>query len=246
MLDAYASYLEGGGHFMYLGGNGYYWVTAHDPHRPHRIEVRRTDQGCRTFSLPPGNWHLSMTGEQGGLWRSRGRPPNQLFGLGSCGIGVGQGAPYRITDAARSDPRLSFLFRGAGLESASIIWDFELVQGATSGDEIDRLDYSLGTPQNAVIIATTKLAGGHSDNYTLMNEDCMFPLINTLGTTSDKVRSDLIYFETLSGGAVFSVGSINWVGQWLGRDTTTILRRSRRTHFMSSCVEVHLINGVRE
>ncbi len=34
---------------------GYYWVTAHEPTRPHRIEVRRANQGCRTFGLPPGN-----------------------------------------------------------------------------------------------------------------------------------------------------------------------------------------------
>jgi hypothetical protein len=37
-------------------------------------------------------------------------------------------------------------------------------------------------------------------------------MVNTLGTTCDKVRSDLVYFDTASGGAVFSVGSINWVG----------------------------------
>ena len=218
MLDSYASYLEDGGHFMYLGGNGYYWVTSHDTTRSHRIEVRRCDQGCRTFGLPPGNWHLSLTGEQGGLWRPRGRPPQKIFGVGSCAIGLGQGAGYGITDEARSDPRLSFLFHGAGLESASIIGDFAISLGAASADEIDRLDYSLGTPQNAVIIATTKQAGGHSDDFMLFNEESMFPMANVTGTTSDKVRSDLVYFETLAGGAVFSVGSMNWVNAmaWKG------------------------------
>ena len=212
MLNAYASFLASGGHFMYLGGNGYYWVTAHDTSRPHRIEVRRSDQGCRTFGLPAGNWHHSLTGEQGGLWRARGRPPNLLFGIGSCGIGVGKGAAYGITEEAKSDSRLSFLFKSTKLEPASIIGDFGLVQGAASGDEIDRLDYSLGTPKNAVIIATTKLAGGHSDEYTLFNEESGLPNINTTGTTSDRIRSDLVYFETASGGAVFSVGSICWAG----------------------------------
>ena len=52
MLDSYKAFLGNGGYFMYLGGNGYYWVTTHDPARPHRIEVRRADQGCRTFGLP--------------------------------------------------------------------------------------------------------------------------------------------------------------------------------------------------
>ncbi|KAF2464147.1 uncharacterized protein BDR25DRAFT_346840 [Lindgomyces ingoldianus] len=212
MLDAYDAFLAAGGFFMYLGGNGYYWVTGHDHERPHRIEVRRADQGCRVFGLPPGHWFLALTGEQGGLWRSRGRNPNRICGLGSDACGMGQGAPYGIVPEARQNPKLEFLFKGHGLEKNDIIGDFGLVQGAASGDEIDRLDYSLGTPENAVIIATTKLAGGHSDNYALFNEEILFPMVNTLGTTSDKVRSDLVYFETGSGGAVFGVGSINWVG----------------------------------
>ncbi|CAI6287855.1 unnamed protein product [Periconia digitata] len=214
MLDAYEAFLAAGRFFMYLGGNGYYWVTGHSqkPEQNHRIEVRRADQGCRVFSLPPGDWFLALTGEQGGLWRSRGRTPNRICGLGCDACGMGQGAPYGITPEAREDPKLQFLFKGSGLEHADIIGDFGLVQGAASGDEIDRLDYSLGTPENAVIIATSKLAGGHSDNYGLFNEEIMFPMVNTLGTTSDKVRSDLVYFDTGSGGAVFGVGSINWVG----------------------------------
>ncbi|KAL8704648.1 MAG: hypothetical protein Q9201_002182 [Fulgogasparrea decipioides] len=210
MLDSYSAFLKNGGHFLYLGGNGFYWVTTHDPARPHRIEVRRAEAGCRTFELPQGIWHHSLSGELGGLWRSRGRPPNCLVGLGSCAMGVGKGTGYGITDEARSDPRVSRLLRG--LEEEQIIGDFGLVQGAASGDEIDRLDYGLGTPRNAIMIATTKLAGGHSDEYMLFNEETLFPMVNITGTTSDKVRSDIVYFETPSGGAVFSVGSINWVG----------------------------------
>ncbi|RYP62949.1 hypothetical protein DL771_009513 [Monosporascus sp. 5C6A] len=214
MLDAYEAFLAAGRFFMYLGGNGYYWVTGHDADikRTHRLEVRRADQGCRVFGLPPGHWFLALTGEQGGLWRSRGRTPNRICGLGCDACGMGQGAPYGVVPEARQNPKLAFLFKGHGLEENDIIGDFGLVQGAASGDEIDRLDYSLGTPENAVIVATSKLAGGHSDNYGLFNEEILFPMVNTLGTTSDKVRSDLVYFDTASGGSVFGVGSINWVG----------------------------------
>lgn len=192
MLNSYASFLGESGHFMYLGGNGEYWVTAHDPSRPHRIEVRRPDQSCGTFGLPLGNWHHSLTGEMEGLWRTRGRPPNQLFSIGSCAIGVADGVGYGITEEARSDPKPGFLYHGAGLETAKITGDFGLVQGAASGDGIDRLDYHLGTPGNAVIIATSKLADGHSDKYLLFNEESMFHMINTTGTTSEKIRSDLV------------------------------------------------------
>src|SRR5258705_230452 len=41
MLDALHGWLERGGRLMYLGGNGFYWVTSIDPDRPHVAEVRR-------------------------------------------------------------------------------------------------------------------------------------------------------------------------------------------------------------
>lgn len=30
-------------------------------------------------------------------------------------------------------------------------------------------------------------------------------MMNTTGTTSEKIRSDLVFFETAAGGAVFSM-----------------------------------------
>ena len=32
------------------------------------------------------------------------------------------------------------------------------------------------------------------------------------GAEDSRVRADMTYFETARGGAVFSVGSINWIG----------------------------------
>ena len=56
MLDALDAYLAGDGRLMYLGGNGFYWVTAMDPRRPHVVEVRRgingTDRGHRNRGNP--------------------------------------------------------------------------------------------------------------------------------------------------------------------------------------------------
>jgi hypothetical protein len=48
-------------------------------------------------------------------------------------------------------------------------------------------------------------------------------MLDTMGLTCAKVRSDMVIFETAGGGKVFSVGSINWIwtmGQWRG----TIMR----------------------
>src|SRR5207244_2624348 len=74
MLDSMKEYLEKGGRLMYLGGNGFYWVTANDPEQRHTVEVRRYN-GTQAWHAEPGEVYLSTTGEMGGLWRARGRPP---------------------------------------------------------------------------------------------------------------------------------------------------------------------------
>src|SRR5439155_8372938 len=50
MLDGIHSYLESGGKLVYLGGNGFYWVTSVDNERPHIIEVRRGVAGSRNWN----------------------------------------------------------------------------------------------------------------------------------------------------------------------------------------------------
>ena len=44
-------------------------------------------------------------------------------------------------------------------------------------------------------------------------EEMMTPLANLADAPMDElIRSDMVFFETLSGGAVFSVGSITFCG----------------------------------
>jgi hypothetical protein len=46
----------------------------------------------------------------------------------------------------------------------------------------------------------------------------MFPMLDTMGPTCAKVRSDMVIFETAGGGRVFSVASKHQLdmdnGQW--------------------------------
>lgn len=202
-FDAYTAYARRGGNLMYLGGNGFYWVSATAMDRPHRLEVRRGDQGVRTYTLPGGERVHSLNGQQGSLWRSRGRACNYLFGLGCCGEGTGDGVPYKRTEASR-DPSFAWIFKGIG--------DDELLGehgfgGGASGDEIDKFDLKYGSPANSIVLATST---GHSDSFGIFPEDTGFPIINTLGSQTNEIRSDIVYYETSGGGAVFSVGSINW------------------------------------
>ncbi|KAL1876156.1 hypothetical protein Plec18167_005419 [Paecilomyces lecythidis] len=203
-LDAFASFAKLGGNLMYLGGNGFYWVADIDSERPHRLEVRKGDQGCRSVTFPAGERMHSLTGAQGGLWRSRGRAPNYLFGVGPCAFGTGKGAPYIVNPLYARDPAFSWIFEGINLDDPIGENGFG---GGASGDEIDRLDYELGSPSGTILLARSQQ---HDDSFGLFNEDQMFPMVNTLGSNCDRVRSDMIYYETAAGGAVFSVGSINW------------------------------------
>lgn len=187
---------------MYLGGNGFYWVSALDAARPHRLEMRRGDVGVRPYTLPGGEQVNSLDGQQSGLWRSRGMSCNTLFGVGFCAQGTGPGVPYKRTEESRS-PDLSWMFTGV---------DHDLIGehgfgGGASGDEIDRYDVENGSPGNAVVLATST---GHSDDFGIATEDLNYPALNTLGTQTKLIRSDMVYYVGAGGGAVFSVGSINW------------------------------------
>lgn len=201
-FSAYSAYARGGGNLMYLGGNGFYWVSAMDVARPHRIEVRRGDTGVRSHTLPGGEHINSLDGRRGGLWRSRGMSCNTLFGVGFCAQGTGPGVPYKRTEASR-DPKLAWMFTGV---RSDLIGEHGFGGGA-SGDEIDRYDVGNGSPEGALTLATST---GHSDEFGIAVEDLSFPAVNTLGTQTNLIRSDVVYYVGSGGGAVFSVGSINW------------------------------------
>src|SRR5262249_33283476 len=54
ILDALRDFLRGGGRIMYLGGNGFYWVTSR---LDNVIETRRGNAGTRSWDSPPGEQH---------------------------------------------------------------------------------------------------------------------------------------------------------------------------------------------
>lgn len=230
MMDGLDRYLGGGGRLMYLGGNGFYWVTSVDPQRPQVIEVRRGTMGTRAWTSEPGEAYHSTTGELGGLWRLRGRSPQRVDGVGFTAQGWGPATGYR-RQAGSFDPRAAFIFEGLGEDE--IIGDFGLVLGGAAGDEIDRADPRLGTPPHALVLATST---GHDDYYQFVVEEAdeMFP--GNGGKDNPLVRSDLTYFEMPNGGAVFSVGSITWCSSLshngydnnVSRITGNVLRRFQR------------------
>ncbi|MBM2615750.1 hypothetical protein JIG36_09305 [Actinoplanes sp. LDG1-06] len=204
MMAAYDAYLQRGGRLMYLGGNGFYWVTSIDPEREHTIEIRRT-AGIRAWQPEAGEWHHATTGELGGLWRLRGKAPQKMLGVGMASQGFDANRPYDVVT------RVPFVFEGIASDA---IGDFpSLVNGhGAAGVEIDRADRALGTPDDTVVLAT---ATGFSRAYGLDPIEVQLPDGRYDGTTSDKVRCDLVLVPKPNGGAVFSTGSIAWCGSLL-------------------------------
>ncbi len=206
MLDALEAYLDGGGRLMYLGGNGFYWATTYDPGRRHVVEIRRGFAGSRAWESHPGETQFASTGEQCGIWRHLGRPPNAIVGTGFSCQGWDANTPGYRRLPGSFDPRAAFIFEGVGDDE--VIGDFGLVMNGCAGDELDRVDHRLGTPSHTLVLATS--AGQHSAYYLICHEDIFVMHANIDATRNDDARADMVFFETANGGAVFSVSSINW------------------------------------
>lgn len=203
MMDATEQYLADGGRVMYLGANGYYWVVSFRDAEPWCMEVRKLDSGSRAWQAEPGEYYMATTGDRGGLWRNRGRPPQKLTGVGFASEGMDHSVPYRRMPDSY-DPACAWIFEGVEHERFG---DFGLGLGGAAGLEVDRYELAWGTPPGTRLLATSER---FSDNYPHVAEEIMFNIPGTGGTQDFQVRGDMTYAATGNGGAVFSSGSIAW------------------------------------
>src|SRR5262249_54133555 len=105
-----------------------------------------------------------------------------------------------------------------------------LMLNASSGDEIDRLDFSLGSPPHTLLLAT---ASGYPMAVQIVIEDLQQLSTSLFKQQHPLVKSDIVYFETPNDGAVFSAGAITWCGGLshnnydnnVSRITENVLRR---------------------
>ncbi|UWQ93908.1 N,N-dimethylformamidase (plasmid) [Rhodobacteraceae bacterium M382] len=226
MVEAMQGFTDRGGRLMYLGGNGFYWVVSFNEDMPGIMECRRSEAGIRPWEPGHGQFYHGFTGEYGGLWRRNGHPPNHLCGVGMTSQGFDISEPYVVSPEA-ANPRVGFIFDGV---EGQKIGDFGLAGGGAAGLEVDRADPTQGTPDHALVLASSTR---HTDIYLMTPEDLLDPTPDWSGTQADIIRADLTFFETIGGGAVFSTGSIAWAGSmaWNGYDneiskmTENVLRR---------------------
>ena len=203
-LDALRDYRDGGGHLLYLGGNGFYWRIAVHGENESLLEIRRAEDGIRAWAAEPGEYYNAFDGTYGGLWRRNGRPPQDLVGVGFAAQGEFFGHPYR---RVCSDPDYDWVFEGI---SGELIGDFGYSGNGAAGFELDHMDSRLGTPGNAVLLATSAM---QDQPFMLAPEEQLTHLTNLSGLPErEVVRADMVVFEVPGGGSVFSTGSITFCG----------------------------------
>src|SRR5699024_3150678 len=205
MLDTVEAYQDQGGRFMYMGANGFYWVTEYHPNDHNIIEVRM-NFGNNAWKTLHGELNLSFTGEQGSLWRHRGRAPQKIAGTGFIAEGFEVSSYYRRTKESYK-PKYDWIFKG--IKNDEILGDFGLVGGGAAGLELDIYDTELGTPDHAVILASSER---HTNVYMLVAEELYFNIPGMDGEEYPKVRADIVYYKTPNDGAVFSTSSIAYCG----------------------------------
>ena len=227
MWDAMDAYQKRGGRLMYLGANGWYWRIQYHSEVPGVIEVRRNEDGIRTWEARTGEYYFSFSGEYGGLWRRNGRPPQKLLGVGFSAQGFDISSYYlRNPDSYKS--KVKFIFDGIGKDEK--IGDFGLIGNGAAGLELDRADRALGTPPDTYVVASSV---GHTDIYLVVCEEMLVSTPGTGGHENELVRADITFHETPNGGAVWSTGSIAWAGSLahnnyknnISRMTKNVLKR---------------------
>jgi hypothetical protein len=101
-----------------------------------------------------------------------------------------------------------WVFEGTGLKNGDLFGEeslHERCHGGASGHETDKR--SASTPKNAVLLAK--------------------------GTNPDDGGAEIVTFDTPSGGAVFSVGSITWPASIVVSDTVSTITKNVISRFLA-------------
>ena len=208
MYAAFEEYQNQGGRWLYLGADGFYWISEYHPDNFNIIEIRKGEAGTRAWTANPGEYHNAFDGKFGGMWRARGRIPSKLCGLTFTAYGFDVSSYYRRSKDSKR-PECAWIFDGVGENER--IGDFGLVGGGAAGLELDRYDLEFGTPHNAYLLARSE---DHTNLMLQVNEEIHFSVRGYYGggTENPQVRADMIYYKTPNGGALFAPGSLSWCG----------------------------------
>ncbi len=221
LIGAYRQYLDDGGRMMYLGGNGFYWKIACSDALPGVIELRRAEDGNRSWAEEPGEYYHAFDGSYGGLWRRNGLAPQSWLGVGYSGQGFRRSTGYvRSTDSDL--PEVAFVFAGVQQREFG---NRGAIGGGCAGIEVDRCDPLLGSDPAGFLLATSQ---PFDATYFVANEELLVSRPTISAEFSPTVRADLFMQHVPGGGSVFSTGSIAWIGGLAAKDGDAAVQRVTR------------------
>lgn len=215
ILDGIDRFVNRGGNFMYLGGNGFHAAGTVYPDAPHIFELRRGHAGGLHWKSPPGEDHNAATGEPGGLWMIRNRAPQRIFGVGTASVTFGQGKDYKRSPVSY-DPKYAWIFDGV---AGDRVGAKSVLLGGAAGFEYDRMDHALGSPPETVLLASAYFDEVATE-YTINDS-------RWTGAPAEN-RSDITLIERPSGGAVFAAGSVSWTAALFDNDGDNAVARVTR------------------
>ena len=173
-----------------------------------RIEVRRAEGGIRVWATEAGESYHAHGGGYGGLWRRIGRPAHRLVGNGFSVQGRHLGFPYRFTDSIQDPAGRLHDDRALDAGPGMVFGDHGFMGGGAAGFELDSAERRpTAPPPHALVVAKGVVI--HPD-YGPVNEDML--VLRHPRPREDWSCADIVFFETASGGAVYAVGSMTYVG----------------------------------
>ncbi|HET6909134.1 MAG TPA: N,N-dimethylformamidase beta subunit family domain-containing protein [Mycobacteriales bacterium] len=206
MLDSATEWVQSGGRFMYLGGNGFSMNITFDPERPWLMENRRVELWDGPQAAREARAHNAVDGERGGYFTASGRHPARLTGVESATMGFDRSYPYHLGEAARR-PEVAFALEGI---------TGNVIGSGVVGQEWDNAAGCPVGPGHVVL--------GSSRDHSLIP-----PLF---GAMRPDYHADLV-LDIHEAGAAFSVSSMAWAAELpvngyrndVARMTENVLRR---------------------
>ncbi len=199
MLNDIGNFTANGGRFMYVGGNGYLWSVGQHSELPGVMESRNF------FDI--ADRYLS-NGTRGGLMWETGMQPGAIVGTEpSAMIFNGSSAYRRLPDA--KNPRAAWMFEGTSEGEVFGDYGVDRVHGGAAGFEIDKFNPNNGVPRHALNPATSEPLKETVEEIKISTAP--LSVHYTPAPPAGHGQADLVFFETLNNGAVFSTGSITWM-----------------------------------
>lgn len=221
IFKAVEGYMSNGGRFMYLGGNGFQNPAAWREDGVPAIELRRLNETYWTPQNFEGERRFELNGVDNLEWDHTWLVHN--LGVKYAGTTFGSGNTYYKVLPDSKNPRAGFIFANV---TSDIVGDYGTHFGGAAGDEFDRYDSAAGTPRHALHLAK-------SEGTPVPTWAQGARAMEMRHEYDEQNYASLVFFETPSGGAVFSVGSMAYIGALnhntfdndIARITTNVLRR---------------------